>query len=66
MAALRRQRFVLQTDVTSYDSSIDHQLVVDRLAVHITDQAILRLIGQYVRRGAERGGLLWDDTQGLA
>ena len=65
-ATLPRQRFVLKTDVKSYDASIDPQLVLDRLAVHITDQAILRLIGQYLRCCAERGGLLWDDTQGLA
>jgi RNA-directed DNA polymerase len=66
IAALPEHRFVLKTDVRSYYASIDHRLLLDRLAVYITDQQVLNLIGQYLRRCAERGGLVWDHTQGIA
>ena len=38
VAALPQHRFVLKTNVRSYYASIDHQLLLDRLAVHIADQ----------------------------
>ena len=41
-------------------------MLLDRLAVHIRDYPVLNLIGQYLRRGAERGGLLWKHTAGIA
>lgn len=66
LAALPQSRFVLKTDVTSYYASMDHQLLLDRLAAPIPDRAVLNLIGQYLRRCAERGGLFWDHRQGLA
>jgi hypothetical protein len=66
LKALPQYRFVLKTDVRSYYASMDHQLVLDRLAVYIGDRAVLNLLGQYLRRYAERGGLFWDHTQGIA
>jgi hypothetical protein len=66
VAALPQQRFVLKTDVRSYYASIDHQLLLDRLAVHIADQQVLNLIGQSLRRCAAWGGLSWDHRQGIA
>ncbi len=56
---LPQQSFVLKTDVKSYYASIDHQQLLDRLAAHITDVRVLNLMGQYLRRCAERGGLYW-------
>ncbi len=41
-------------------------MLLNRLAVHIRDYPVLNLIGQYLRRGAERGGLLWEHTTGMA
>ena len=64
--ALPQHRFVLKTDVRSYYASIDHQLLLDRLAVYIADQQVLNVIAQYLRRCVERGGLFWDHTQGIA
>jgi hypothetical protein len=55
VAALPEHRFVLKTDVRSYDASIDHRLLLDRLAVYITDQQVLNLIGQYLRRCVRSG-----------
>ena len=45
LAHLPQHHFVLKTDVQSYYASIDHQVLRDRLAVHITDQDVLNLIG---------------------
>ena len=66
VAQLPRQRFVLKTDVQGYYASIDHQLLLDRLARYVPDRAVLNLIGQYLRRVAERGGWYWEHRRGIA
>ncbi len=58
IAALATNRFVMRSDVKSYYASIDHFLLLDRLAVHIKEKPVLNLIGQYLRRMA--GGHLPD------
>ncbi len=63
---LPEHTFVLKTDVQSYYASINHQLLLDRLAVYIPDRKVLNLIAQYLRRCAERGGLFWEYRQGIA
>ena len=65
VAALPQQRCVLKTDVRSYSASIDHQLLLDRLAVHIADQQALNRIAQYLRRCVAWGGLSWDHRQSI-
>jgi hypothetical protein len=57
---------VLRTDVKSYYASIDHLLLMDRLARWIRDPAILNLLGQYLRRTAESGGWFWDCERGIS
>jgi hypothetical protein len=42
------------------------QVLLDKLAPHLTAPRVLRLIAQYLKRCAERGGLFWEATQGLA
>lgn len=59
-------RFVLKTDIKSYYASIDHGLLLERLSAYIKDMRVLNLIGQYLRRCAERGGLFWEFTKGIA
>lgn len=63
---LPEYRFVLKTDIRSYYASIDHQLLMDRLAALIKDRRVLNLIGQYLKRCAERGGLYWEYNRGIA
>ncbi|MDH5586535.1 MAG: hypothetical protein OEZ05_07880 [Nitrospirota bacterium] len=48
--------FVFKTDVQSYYASIDHHRLLEILAPHIPEPKILRLVGQYLKRRAERGG----------
>ncbi len=66
MARLADNRFVLKTDVKCYYASIDHHLLLDHLAVHITNKTVLNLIGQYLRRTAERGGEFFDTDRGIS
>ena len=66
MARLSHTPFMLKTDVQSYYASIDHQLLLDRLSAYITDRRVMNLIGQYLLRCAERGGLFWEHKQGIA
>ncbi len=54
MRHLPANRFVLRTDVKSYYASIDHFLLLDQLAEIIRDKRVLNLLGQYLRRTAER------------
>jgi hypothetical protein len=65
-AALATNRFVLRTDVKSYYASIDHLLLMDRLALYIRELNILNLLGQYLRRTAESGGWFWDCERGIS
>jgi RNA-directed DNA polymerase len=59
-------RFVIKTDVRSYYASIEHDLLLGRMAVYIKDIRVLNLIGQYLRRCAERGGIFWEYTRGIS
>ena len=63
--ALPAHRFVLRTDVREYYASIDHDRVLDRLGEYVRDPRVLRLVGQYLRRCSERGGLFWEARSGL-
>ncbi len=66
MARLVVNRFVLRTDVKSYYASIDHFLLLDQLAGYVKDRRVLNLLGQYLRRTAERGGQFWDYEKGIS
>ncbi len=39
---------------------------MDQLAVYIPDRQVLNLSAQYLRRCAERGGLFWEHSKGIA
>jgi RNA-directed DNA polymerase len=65
-AGLASNRFVLRTDVKSYYASIDHVLLMDRLAQFIRDRTILNLCGQYLKRTAEQGGWFWSPERGIS
>jgi hypothetical protein len=41
-------------------------LLLDQLAVYITDRRVLNLVGQYLRRTAERGGAFWEYKKGIS
>lgn len=66
LAELAANRFVLRTDVKSYYASIDHVLLMDRLAHYVRDRVVLNLVGQYLRRTAERGGWFWEYERGIS
>jgi RNA-directed DNA polymerase len=65
-AQLVSARYVFKTDVRAYYASIDHHRLLDLLHRQIADRRILNLIGQYLRRRAERGGLIWEHRQGIS
>jgi hypothetical protein len=47
---LPKPSHVFNTDVKSYYTSIDHILLLDRLAEHVTDRKMVNLLAQYLRR----------------
>ena len=54
---LPRHQFVMRTDVKSYYASIDHHELLEKLALYVRDRVLLNLIGQYLQRNVEHGGL---------
>jgi RNA-directed DNA polymerase len=66
LAQLPLHRFVLKIDVKSYYASIDHVRLQEQLFKHIPDKGVLRLLWQYMRRCAERGGLFYDIECGIS
>jgi retron-type reverse transcriptase len=58
--------FVLRTDVKSYYASIDHHLLLDKLAEYIIDRAVLNLLSQYMRRSICDGGTYIDIERGIS
>jgi RNA-directed DNA polymerase len=63
---IAQNRFVMRTDVKSYYASIDHVLLMERLARFVTDKTILGLCGQYLKRTAEKGGWFWSPERGIS
>jgi hypothetical protein len=57
-------QFVLKTDVASYDASIDHVKLLDRLAAVVPDRDVLNLVGKMCGRVAEAGGLYFEYRRG--
>ena len=55
--ALPRYTFVLRTDVKGYYASIDHYVLIEKLAIHVKNKSILNLLWQYMHRCVERGSL---------
>lgn len=62
----QNERFCFQTDVKSYYASIDHIALIERLARHIDDRAILDLMIQFMRHTSERGGRFWEFERGIS
>ncbi len=63
---LAHNRFVLRTDVKDYYASIDHFRLLDRLSVYVKDRRVMNLLGQYLRRSVEWGGLFKDIDKGTS
>lgn len=57
--------FVCKTVVQSYYASIDHHRLFVTLTPHVTEPLVRNLVGQYLKRRAERGGLVWEYRQGI-
>jgi RNA-directed DNA polymerase len=57
--------FVMRTDVKAFYESIDHHLLLEKLALYITDRFTLNLLWQSIHRCVERGGLFRDITKGI-
>jgi len=57
--------FVMRTDVKAFYASIDHHLLLDKLAMHIKDRFTLNLLAQSMAGCVERGGLFRDIKRGV-
>jgi RNA-directed DNA polymerase len=65
-ASLPKNTHVFRTDVKSYYASIDHFLLLDRLAEHVADRAAINLLSQYMRRTICDGGNFVDIERGIS
>ena len=62
---LPQYQFVIRTDVRAFYESINHPLLMDRLAGVIKDPDMLNLLCQCVHRCVEWGGLFRDIDKGI-
>lgn len=58
--------FVFRTDVKSYYESINHHILLDKLAIFVKDKQVLNLLTQYLRRSVDIGGNFVDIKQGIS
>ncbi|AFP30857.1 reverse transcriptase/maturase family protein [Marinobacter sp. BSs20148] len=58
--------FVFRTDVKSYYQSINHERLLDRLEKHIDDKIVINLLGQYLKRSVDKGGVFLTHRQGIS
>jgi len=66
LSHLDDNRFVLRTDIRFYYASIEHDLLLDRLAGCIQGRRVLNLMAQYLKHCAECSGPFWDYQTGVA
>ena len=66
MEHLPQHQFVMRTDVKSYYASIDHHLLLDMLARYVKDRFVLNLLGQYLQRCVDHGGLYREIRKGIS
>jgi RNA-directed DNA polymerase len=62
---LPRHSYVFRTDVKSYYASIDHYLLLERLAEHIFERAVMNLLSRYMRRTICDGSAFIDIERGI-
>ena len=65
-AALPDYTYVMKTDIKGYYESIDHTILLRQLDKDIADPFIWRLLVQFVKRSAERGGTFKSITCGIS
>ena len=63
---LSSNQFVFRSDVKSYYASIDHGVLLALVREHVGDPFVMDLIGQYLHRTVDDGGLYRTVTQGIS
>jgi RNA-directed DNA polymerase len=63
---LPKNKFVFRTDVKHYYASIRHDILFTQLQQHFTDERLLDLLWQYMRRTVYDDGLYEDIEQGIS
>jgi len=57
-------RFVVDIDLEKFFDRVNHDILMDRLARHIGDTVVLRLIRRYLQAGIMRDGVVMERAQG--
>ena len=57
-------RVVVDVDLEKFFDRVNHDILMDRLARHISDKAVLRLIRRYLQAGIMADGVVLDRVEG--
>lgn len=70
-AVLQAQRYaqegyqvVVDVDLEKFFDRVNHDILMDRLAKHVSDKAVLRLIRRYLQAGIMANGVVMDRSEG--
>jgi len=57
-------RWVVDLDLAKFFDTVNHDVLMHRVALRVRDKGVLRLIGRYLRAGMLEGGLVSPRTEG--
>ena len=57
-------RWVVDLDLAKFFDTVNHDVLMRRVALRVRDKRVLRLIGRYLRAGVLEGGLVSPRTEG--
>lgn len=55
---------VVDVDLEKFFDTVNHDILMDRLAKHVADKAVLRLIRRYLQAGIMANGVVMDRSEG--
>lgn len=59
------RRYAVDVDLSKFFDRVDHDILMSKLAVRVSDKRLLKLIGRYLRAGVSVNGKIFNSTIGV-